>query len=30
MKKVLKYAFINAYFQNGLEGSIDKAIVKRR
>ena len=28
-EEVLKYAFINAYFQNGLEGSIDKAIVKK-
>ena len=28
-EEVLKYAFINAYFQEGLEGSIDKAIVKK-
>ena len=28
-EEVLKYAFINAYFQNGLEGSIDKAIVNK-
>ena len=28
-EEVLKYAFINAYFQSGLEGSIDKAIVNK-
>lgn len=28
-EEVLKYAFYKAYFQNGLEGSIDKAIVKK-
>lgn len=26
---VLKYAFINSYFQTGLKGSIDEAIIKR-
>lgn len=26
---VLKYAFLNAYFQTGLKGSIDEAIIKR-
>lgn len=26
---VLKYAFINSYFQTGLNGSIDEAIIKR-
>ena len=27
--EILKYAFLNAYFQTGLEGSIDKAIIKK-
>ena len=26
---VLKYAFLNSYFQTGLEGSIDEAVIKR-
>lgn len=26
---VLKYAFINSYFQTGLKGSIDEAVIKR-
>jgi len=26
---VLKYAFLNAYFQTGLKGSIDEAVIKR-
>ena len=28
-KRVLKHAFLNAYFQTGLEGSIDEAVIKR-
>ena len=27
--RVLKHAFLNAYFQTGLEGSIDEAVIKR-
>ena len=27
--RVLKHAFLNSYFQTGLEGSIDQAVVKR-
>lgn len=27
--RVLKHAFLNSYFQSGLEGSIDEAVIKR-
>ncbi len=28
-KKILEYVFLNSYFQTGLKGNIDKAVIKR-